>query len=190
VQPYLNMVAALRVAAFSPTQGRIRVGIGLASHSAPAVKKTNWPKRAAFTVMAVLGLVFWITPLLRATVGDGDEVAGQPEYSVRDIPSTADGDISAAKPAVAAIGNFPARNSSRSGTDTIVLTAAILGKTRRAAIVNGRLHREGDGIAVAGELFRLTSVAEDRIELLRVGKDSGSERHLTIRMTPQHDNTK
>jgi hypothetical protein len=190
VQPYLNLVAVLRVAAFCQIQGRIRVGIGLASQSAPAVKQTNWPKRAAFTVMVVLGLVFWIPALLRATVGDGNEVAGQPEYSVADTPSTLDADISAAKPAAATTDDSQAGNSSRSGTDAIVLTAAILGKTRRAAIVNGRLHREGDRIAVAGELFRLTSVTEDRIELLRAGKGSEGDRHLTIRMMARHDNTK
>lgn len=190
MQPCLNLVAVLRVAAFSQIQGRIRVGIGLASQSAPAVKKTNWPKRAAFTVMVVLGLVFWIPALLRATVGDGDEVAGQPEYSVPDTSSTSDGDISAAKPAAAKTDDSQASNSSRSGTDAIILTAAILGKTQRAAIVNGRLHREGDRIAVAGELFRLTSVAEDRIEILRAGKGSEGDRHLTIRMMARHDNTK
>jgi len=71
-----------------------------------------------------------------------------------------------------------------------VLTATILGKTRRAAVVNGRLHREGDRIIAAGELFRLTSVAEDRIELLRDGKELGGDRHLTVRMAAQHHSTK
>ncbi len=166
------------------------MGTGLASHSAPAVKKTNWPKRAAFTVLVVVGLVFWIPPLLRATVGDGDDVAASPDDSGRNAPSTSDADFSGTGPADIAMGDLPAANSSRSGTDAIVLTATILGKSRRGAIVNGRLHREGDRIVVAGELFRLACVSEDRIELLRDGKDSGGDRHRTIRMTPQHDSAK
>lgn len=166
------------------------MGTALASHSAPTFKKTNWPKRAAFTVMVGLGLVFWLPPLLRATVGDTDAVTGLPDDSVRDTPSTSDGDVHAAQPPGIATGDLRAANPSRSGTDAIVLTTTILGKSRRAAVVNGRLHREGDRIVVVGELFRLASVAVDRIELLRDGKDSRGDRRLTIRMTPPHDNTK
>ena len=63
----------------------------------------------------------------------------------------------------------------------VVLTTTILGKTHRAAVVNGRLHREGDRIVIAGETFRLASVAEDRIELQPVGNHSANARSLIIR---------
>ena len=72
----------------------------------------------------------------------------------------------------------------------VVLTTTILGKTHRAAVVNGRLHREGDRIVIAGETFRLASVAEDRIELQPVGNHSASARSLIIRRAPLHGATK
>jgi hypothetical protein len=51
-------------------------------------------------------------------------------------------------------------------TGRLVLTTTILGKTRRAAIINGRLYREGDKLVAGSELYRLASVAEDHIELV------------------------
>ena len=172
------------------------MGTRLASNGAPAVKQTNWSKRAAFIVLVLLGLGFWIPPLLRATVwdgtvADGDAVAGVPDGPVHDESGTAESDVSSGTARAGAAGvAVPAASSSRSATEAIVLTTTILGKTRRAAVVNGRLHREGDRIIAAGEVFRLTSVAEDRIELLRDGKDAGGDRHLTVRMVAQHHSTK
>jgi len=182
------------------------VGTRLASNGAPADKKTNWSKRAAFIGLVLLGLVFWIPPLLRATVwdgtagdgtvsdgpaGDADEIAGVSGGPSRDASHSAEcGASSGPTMAIAACGAVRAANSSRSAMEAIVLTTTILGKTRRAAVVNGRLHREGDRIVAAGELFRLTSVAEDRIELLRDGKELRGDRHLTVRMAAQHHTTK
>jgi hypothetical protein len=172
------------------------VGTRLASNGASADKKANWSKRAAFIGLVLLGLVFWIPPLLRATVNDGtagdaEAAAGAPDGPVRDASRSAESDAASCPPAaIAACGAVRPANSPRSATEAIVLTTTILGKTRRAAVVNGRLHREGDRIAAAGELFRLTSVAEDRIELLRDGNDLGGDRHLTVRMAAQHHSTK
>ena len=56
----------------------------------------------------------------------------------------------------------------------IVLTATILGKTQRAAVINGRLRREGDAVMIADTCYRLTNVGEDHIELLRTGRPSGA----------------
>jgi hypothetical protein len=147
-----------------------------------------------------LGLAFWIPPLLRATVWDGtvndgttaeaDEAAGMSGGSDRDASPSAECDAISGPKMAAARGIVRAALSARSASEAIVLTATILGKTRRAAVVNGRLHREGDRIVAAGELFRLTSVAEDRIELLRDGKELGGDRHLTVRMAAQHHSTK
>jgi hypothetical protein len=174
------------------------VGTRLASNGAPAQKKTIWSKRAAFIVLVLLGLAFWIPPLLRATVwdgtasdgtaGDAEAVRGLLDGPGRDASRSAECDASSGPTKTVAA--WSAVNSSRSATEAIVLTATILGKTRRAAVVNGRLHREGDRIIAAGELFRLTSVAEDRIELLRDGKELGGDRHLTVRMAAQHHSTK
>jgi hypothetical protein len=171
------------------------VGIGFASHVSPG-KRTDWRKHATFTLLVVMGLVFWLPPLLRATVGDAGEAATVPDDSVPDDSVSHDsdhdtpisiGDFSGARPADADL--FRAAPS-RPAADAIVLTTTIIGKTRRAAVINGRLHREGDRIAVAGESFRLSSVADDRVELLRDGKDSRGGRPLILRMTPPHDGKK
>ena len=83
-----------------------------------------------------------------------------------------------------------ATRSPRSTRQAVIVTATILGKSRRAAVVNGRVRREGDRFVVADELFRLVSVAEDRVELLRDGPESGGDRSLTVRTTPEHNGTK
>ena len=52
------------------------MGSPFASHITPARKRINWPKHAAFTVLVVVGLIFWLPDLLRATVFDMTETAG------------------------------------------------------------------------------------------------------------------
>jgi hypothetical protein len=64
---------------------------------------------------------------------------------------------------------------------TLFVTTTILGKTRRAAIVNGRLYRQGDKIASGTELYRLSGVAEDRIELVSLG--TGAKRSVLLKAT-------
>jgi hypothetical protein len=191
------MAAATGTKASASTQGRIRVGIRLVSNGAPATKKTSWSKRAAFSVLVLLGLAFWIPPLLRATVSD--EAAGGSGVADAPVGDLSDGhDANASRseagntfdPLRAVTDTVGRANSSGAAAEPIVLTTTILGKSRRAAVVNGRLHREGDRISAAGEFYRLTSVAEDRIELLRDGKDLGGDRHLIVRMTAQRHGAK
>ena len=168
------------------------MGSPFASHITPARKRINWPKHAAFTVLVVVGLIFWLPDLLRATVFDMTETAG----SLDDAIAKSSGTV-----ADSFADTLPTVETPRSARENLVLTITILGKLRRAAIVNGRLHREGDRILAAGELFRLTRVADDRVELLREGGDAGSnadgraggdaagDGHLTIRISPQHGPT-
>jgi hypothetical protein len=68
-------------------------------------------------------------------------------------------------------------------TNSLVVTTTILGKTRRAAIVNGRLYRQGDKIASGSELYRLSGVAEDRIELVSLG--TGAKRSVPLKAAPE-----
>jgi len=183
------------------------VGSPFASHITPARKRINWPKHAAFTVLVVVGLIFWLPDLLRATVFDTPETAGSLDDATRarETSSPAEGTDAIAKSSGTVADSFadtlPTVEKPRSATENLVLTITILGKLRRAAIVNGRLHREGDRILAAGELFRLTRVADDSVELLREGGDAGSnadgrahgdaagDGHLTIRISPQHGPT-
>jgi hypothetical protein len=65
-------------------------------------------------------------------------------------------------------------------TSRLMLTTTIVGKTRRAAIVNGRLYREGDKIAAGNERYRLAAVADDRIELVGVGRIAGTKRQVHL----------
>jgi hypothetical protein len=67
------------------------------------------------------------------------------------------------------------------------VTTTILGKTRRAAIVNGRLYREGDKIVAGSELYRLAGVAEDRIELVALSPSAGAKRSVVLNPAPEMD---
>ncbi len=147
--------------------------------------RKNWRKRTAFIVLIVAGLILWIPPLLRATVGEGVDV-GSLSAETRDLSSRASNEESADGPkATSTRLSYPTVDKpSLTGADRIVLTATILGKTRRAAIINGRLYREGDHIVAAGEPLRLTSVGENRVELSSETSGHGSaDRHLSLSLT-------
>ena len=122
-------------------------------------------------------------PWLRATVGETGDGVTPPDDSPREALSS-DGEFTTTKLLETPNANLTAASVPTLGKDVIVLTTTILGKTHRAAVVNGRLHREGDRIVIAGETFRLASVAEDRIELESVGSHSASARSLIIRRAP------
>lgn len=162
---------------------------GLVPHVLPLRRRRNWPKHAAFTVLVVLGLVFWIPPWLRATVGETGDGPTPPDDSPREALAS-DGEFTTTKLLETPNANLTAASVPTLGKDVIVETTTILGKTHRAAVVNGRLHREGDRIVIAGETFRLASVAADRIELQTVGNHSASARTLIIRRVPLHGATK
>jgi hypothetical protein len=83
----------------------------------------------------------------------------------------------------------PAKNSSLSSAvcrsavalnSKLVVTTTILGRTRRAAIVNGRLYREGDRIGAGNELYRLAGIAEDHIDLVALAPIAGAKRSVTL----------
>ncbi len=162
---------------------------GLVPHVLPLRRRRNWPKHAAFTVLVVLGLAFWIPPWLRATVGETGDGVTPSDDSPREALAS-DDEFTTTKLLEAPDANLTATNAPHACKDMVVLTATILGKTHRAAVVNGRLHCEGDRIVIAGETFRLASVAEDRIELQPVGNHSASARSLIIRRAPLHGATK
>jgi hypothetical protein len=131
-------------------------------------------RRTAWVLLFVLGLFFWIPVLLRARLGAS---ASTQTPITAAPPSTPAVDASAAAPAVsstAVLEPAPALISH------LVLTTTILGKTRRAAIVNGRLYREGDKIVAGTELYRLAAVDEDRIELVGLGRIAGAKRRLHL----------
>lgn len=70
-------------------------------------------------------------------------------------------------------------------TDDIKLTNTIIGRSRRAAIVNGRLYREGDRIVAWGVSYRLTNVADDRVELVAPHARSGQSSRRIIRINSE-----
>jgi hypothetical protein len=157
-------------------------------HALPVNRKRNWPKHAAFTVAVVLGLVFCIPPLLRATVGESGDKAATPDDSLPDVLPL-DAEFSSTKRLE------PSRAPSAASPpslahDAVVVMTTILGKTHRAAVVNGRLRREGDRIVIAGESFRLERVFDDRIELRSDASRRASDRLLVVRKTLQHGGTK
>ena len=139
-------------------------------------------------MLVLLGLVFWIPPWLRATVGETGDGPTPPDDAPREALAS-DGEFTTAKLLEAPHANLTTANALPFGKDVVVLTTTILGKTHRAAVVNGRLHREGDRIVIAGETFRLASVAEDRIELQTVGSHSAIARSLIIRRAALHGAT-
>ncbi len=136
-------------------------------------------RRAAWIALFGVGLFFWIPTLLRARLGasavtDRLAVASVPA-STPELPAP----IQDFPPTIAAVDPITScpivEVSSR-----LVVTTTIVGKTRRAAIVNGRLYREGDKIAAGRELYRLAGVAEDRIELVALAPGAGVTRSVLL----------
>jgi hypothetical protein len=146
----------------------------------PAHTSAVWTKRTALILLVVLGLVFWIPPVLRATFEADTRAANTIRAELTgDAPA-----ISRSSSEPTTIKLRPTRGDcgSRSEIDRFQVTATILGRTRRAAILNGRLFREGDRILAAGNSFRIAKVTEDRVELSREPEIAGRPTHLTIRM--------
>ena len=136
-------------------------------------------KRAAWIALFVLGLCFWIPGLLRARLGASavTETGGVESGPASDVASPAQLD---AAPATIPAGS-PATCRVAVPTGRLVVTATILGKSRRAAIVNARLYREGDKITAGSELYRLASVAEDRVELVSLGPGGMTKRVVSLK---------
>jgi hypothetical protein len=136
-------------------------------------------KRAAWIALFALGLCFWIPGLLRARLGASavTETAGVDSGPASDVASPAQ---LAAAPATIPAGS-PATRRVAVPTGRLVVTATILGKSRRAAIVNARLYREGDKITAGSELYRLASVAENRVELVSLGPRGMTKRVVSLK---------
>jgi hypothetical protein len=119
--------------------------VQLQAISAPlATRLGGTGRRTVWIALFSLGLCFWIPALLRAKLGASAVL----ENSAVDAPTSSD---AVSRGAVAEAPVTILSPSSTSGgrpvaalRSKLVLTTTILGKTRRAAVVNGRLYREGD----------------------------------------------
>jgi len=143
-------------------------------------------KRTAWIALFALGLCFWVPALVRAKL---DASSAAENSTVEAAPSadsaspTQIGDVPEAIPS-------PLQGTCHAAAvlkSKLHLTATILGKTRRAAIVNGRLYREGDKIVAESELYRRAGVAEDRIELVALGPCAGAKRSVLLKPAPEAD---
>jgi len=136
-------------------------------------------KRAAWIALFGVGLFFWIPTLLRARLGASavtDRLAVGARADSTPLLPASDKEVPSAIANVCPTASCPiVEVSSR-----LVVTTTIVGKTRRAAIVNGRLYREGDKIAAGRELYRLAGVAEDRIELVALAPGAGVTRSVLL----------
>jgi hypothetical protein len=155
-----------------------------ASRIAPAVGTRL--KRTACIALFVLGLCFWVPALLRAKLG----ASAATESATVDAAPPSD----AASPTqiVAAPAAISSPAQSTCGPTAVLkskldVTTTILGKTRRAAIVNGRLYREGDKIVAGSETYRLAGVAEDRVDLVALGPGAGAKRSVPLNLAPETD---
>lgn len=147
-------------------------------------------RQSAWIALFTLGLCFWIPALLRAKLG-ASAVTGNP--AVEGQPSWIAGAAGPVGPALdpsATIVSSVSTGGCRATptpSSPLIVTTTILGKTRRAALVNGRLYREGDRIVAASELYRLASVKEDRVELVSLAPCAGAKRSVMLRPTPDSD---
>lgn len=140
-------------------------------------------RRVGWIALFGLGLFFWIPVLLRARLG-ASALTGT---TAPDLP------VATAQAMDSRLPEPPSATPALVPTPTapflsrLVLTTTILGKTRRAAIVNGRLYREGDKIAAGSEFYRLAGVAEDRIELVSLGPKVGVKRSVILQPAAESD---
>jgi hypothetical protein len=143
-------------------------------------------RRVAWIALFGLGLFLWIPVLLRAKLG-ASAVTGKSAIAARanSTPALpAPVEIAEGPPSIPPV-SPTAGCGAAALTSRLVVTCTILGKTRRAAIVNGRLYREGDKIAAGREFYRLAGVAEDRIELVSLGPGAGVKRSVILQPTPE-----
>jgi len=142
-------------------------------------------RRVAWIGLFVLGLCFWIPALVRARLGASAVTDAAASDSRMPVTTPACLTETAATTPIASSqgeGHPVAALTSR-----LLVTTTILGKTRRAAIVNGRLYREGDKIVAGSERYRLTSVAEDRIELVALAPSAGTKRSVMLQTTAESE---
>ncbi len=170
-------------AQLSPTESLPALSLAAQSDHSSARATGERLRRAAWIGLFVLGLCFWIPALVRARLGASavtDTAAGDAR-----MPVTAPACLTetAATPPLASSHNEG--HPVAALTSRLLVTTTILGKTRRAAIVNGRLYREGDKIVAGNELYRLTGVAEDRIDLVALAPSAGTKRSVMLQTTAE-----
>ncbi len=146
-------------------------------------------RRAAWIGLFVLGLCLWIPAVLRARLGASaltNDRSGGTANDAGTSPASGPGrmDEGATTPLAS---SHSEKHAVAALTSRLLLTTTILGKTRRAAIVNGRLYREGDRIVAGSERYRLAGVAEDRIELVALSPSAGTKRSVRLEATPESD---
>ncbi len=141
--------------------------------------------RAAWVGLFVLGLCFWGPALLRAKLGASTATDSSA------LDARASSIVAEPAPAVDAPATIPSPTAScraaAAPTSRVVVTTTILGRSRRAAIVNGRLYREGDKIVAGSESYRLAGVSEDRIQLVALGPGAGAKRSVMLQPAPEPD---
>ncbi len=143
-------------------------------------------RRSAWIAVGVVGLCFWIPALVKAKLGATGLAlkAAVSATAEAEGQQSSDGASPTARAAPAPICSptcCAANCRAAVAIRPLVLTTTIVGKTRRAAIVNGRLYREGDRIVAGSELYRLAAVAEDRIELVMLGSGGGTKRSVALK---------
>jgi hypothetical protein len=142
-------------------------------------------RRFVWIGLFVLGLCFWIPALLRARLGASAVTDNAASDARTPVAAPACLTETAATTPIASSqgeGRLVAALTSR-----LLVTTTILGKTRRAAIVNGRLYREGDKIVAGSERYRLAGVAEDRIELVALAPSAGTKRSVMLQSTAESE---
>ncbi len=158
-----------------------------AFNSRPIRMRTTWTRRVGFAVFVAGGLYFSIAPLLRATVGDRSHTSSACRSSDSESfeSSSAREDSPEKRTLAPSRANGLIHASFHSNVDDggLVLAGTVLGKNRRAAVVCGRLYREGDTILARGRTYRLKHVADDRIEVSPEGSTSPARR-IVIRIRP------
>jgi hypothetical protein len=143
-------------------------------------------KRAAWIALFVLGLCFWIPGLLRARLG-ASAVTETPDVGSQTTSDVALPATMAEAPATIPAGSAAICRAAAVPTSRLVVTATILGKSRRAAIVNGRLYREGDKVIAGSELYRLASVAEGRIDFVSLGPGCVTKRIVSLKASAESE---
>jgi hypothetical protein len=152
----------------------------------PRLNPSALARAIGYALLVLLGFALWIPALLHTRFRDAPTspvASSTPADSAKRTHAFAEHGASARPgrfehPTVISFATAH-RTEGRRDPGEIILTATILGKTRRGAVLNGRLYREGDRVINRGEPYRLSAVLDDRVELSPI-RSSGHRRSLTV----------